>query len=82
MSFDIAEVEVLWLSRIKIWGTHFTSESSIFSVMAEWIAEMFSCGSLLILLCNGQNTAVYKAYWFMDVSIINIHEACANHSFF
>ena len=27
--FDIAEIEALWLSRIKIWGTHFTSTFSI-----------------------------------------------------
>jgi len=39
MEFDIAEIEALWLSHIEIRGTHFTSESSIFSVMAGWIAE-------------------------------------------
>jgi len=38
--FDIAEIEALWLLRIKIWGPVFTSESFIFSVMAGWIAEM------------------------------------------
>ena len=41
--FDIAEIEALWLSHIKILGTqgtHFTSESSVFSLMAEWIAEV------------------------------------------
>jgi len=38
--FDIAEIEVLWLSRIKIWGMRFTSIFSVFSVMAGWIAEM------------------------------------------
>ena len=29
---EIAEIEALWLSRIKIWGVRITSESSIFSV--------------------------------------------------
>ena len=29
--FDIAEIEALWLSRIEIWGTRFTSIFSIFS---------------------------------------------------
>ena len=33
--FYIAEIEALWLSRIKILGAHFTSESSVFSVIAE-----------------------------------------------
>jgi len=37
---DIAEIEVLWLSRIEIWGEHFTSIFSMFSVLAGWIAEM------------------------------------------
>jgi len=31
---------MLWLSRIEIWGAHFTSIFSVFSVMAGWIAEM------------------------------------------
>jgi len=38
--FAIAEIETLWLSRIDIWGTHFTSIFSVFSVMAGWIVEM------------------------------------------
>ena len=38
--FAIAEIETLWLSRIEIWGTRFTSIFSVFSVMAGWIAEM------------------------------------------
>ena len=38
--FDIAEIEALWLSRIKIWGVRFTSLFSVFSVMAGWIAKM------------------------------------------
>ena len=37
---DIAEIEVLWLSRIEILGKSFTSEFSVFSVMAGWIAEV------------------------------------------
>ena len=40
MLFDIAEIEALWHSCIKILGKHFTSEFSVFSVMAGWIAEM------------------------------------------
>ena len=38
--FAIAEIETLWLSRIEIYATHFTSIFSVFSVMAGWIAEM------------------------------------------
>ena len=37
---NIAEIEALWLSRIKIWSVRFTSIFSIFSIMAGWIAEM------------------------------------------
>ena len=37
--FDIAEIEVLLLSRIETWA-RFMSESSIFSIMAGWIAEV------------------------------------------
>jgi len=37
---DIAEIEVLWLSCIEIWGACFTSIFSVFSIMAGWIAEM------------------------------------------
>ena len=35
--FNIAEIEALWISRIEIWGVHFTSE---FSIMSGWIAEV------------------------------------------
>ena len=35
--FTIAEIEVLWLSRIKIDDASFTSEVSVW---AGWIAEM------------------------------------------
>ena len=38
--FDIAEIEALWLSCFKIWGKHFMSIFSIFSILAGWIAEM------------------------------------------
>ena len=38
--FDIAEIKALWLSRIEIWGKHFMSIFSVFSVLAGWIAEM------------------------------------------
>ena len=34
---------MLWLSHIKILGMNFMIKSSAFSVMAGWIAEMFSC---------------------------------------
>ena len=42
VEFNIAEIEMLWLSRarIKIWGARFTSIFSVYSVMAGWIAEM------------------------------------------
>ena len=50
------------------WGTRFTSIFSVFSVMAGWIAEM---PFMLILLCNEQNIAEYKAYWLMGVPVIN-----------
>ena len=32
--FDIAEIEAQWLSRIEVWGEHFMSIFSVFSVMA------------------------------------------------
>ena len=35
------------------------------------LQRCFSCCSLLILLCNRQNIAVYEVYWLMDFSIIN-----------
>ena len=38
--FDIAEIKALWLSCIEIWGAHFTSIFSVFSIMAGWIAEI------------------------------------------
>jgi len=68
---DIAEIEALWLSRIEMWGARFTSIFSVVSVMAGWIAEMLFMLFLLILLCNGQNIAKHKAYWFIGVPIIN-----------
>ena len=37
---DIAEIEALWLSHINIWGAHFMNIFSVFSVIAEWIAEL------------------------------------------
>ena len=62
--FDIAEIdEALWFSRIKIWGTRFTSIFSVFSVMAGWIAEMlFMLFFAYIAVYNGQNIAKYEAY--------------------
>jgi len=43
---------------------HFTSESSVFSVIAAVVL-------MPILLCNGQNIAEYKANWLMGFPIIN-----------
>jgi len=37
---DIVEIEALWLLCIKIWGAHFMSIFSEFSIMAGWIEEM------------------------------------------
>jgi len=58
---------------------HFMSVFSVFSVMAGFpgLQRYFSCCSLLILLCSGQNIAEYKAYRLMGIPIIN-----ASHSFF
>ena len=36
----MAEIHLLWLLCIDVWGACFTSESSVFFVMARWIAEM------------------------------------------
>ena len=35
------------------------------------LQRYFSCCSLFILLCNGQNIAEYKVYWLISVPIIN-----------
>jgi len=48
---NIAEYEAYWLMGfpiINLWGTRFTSIFSVFSVMAGWFAEIFSCCSLLV----------------------------------
>jgi len=40
---NIAEYEVYWLlgfPTINLWGMHFTTIFSVFSVMAGWIAEI------------------------------------------
>ena len=40
---NIAEYEAYWLMGfpiINLWGLHFTSIFSVFSVMAGWIAEI------------------------------------------
>jgi len=61
------------LSCIEVWGACFTSEFSIFSVMAGWIVRCFSCCSLLLLLCNRQNLAAVGsvAYNFSFYSTSN-----------
>ena len=46
------------------------SESSVFSAMAEWIAEMLF---MIILLCNGQDIAAYEAYWLMGFPVVINH---------
>ena len=66
--FDIAEIEALWLSHIKIWGRAFHEHySPYFPYWLDGLQRCFSCCSLLILLCNRQNIAEYKAYWLMGV---------------
>ena len=57
-----------WLSRFKIWGTYFMSESSVFPIMVVWIER---CFSVLMVLYNGQNIAAYEAYWLMGFPLIN-----------
>ena len=50
----------------------FTSESSIFSVMDGWIAEvLFLLYFAYILLCNRPNIVDYEAHWLMGFQIIN-----------
>jgi len=53
---------------IEIWGACFTSESSIFSVMAGWIAEVLF---MLFYAYAAVNIAVCEAYWLMGFPIIN-----------
>jgi len=40
LAYYVSEIEALWLSRIEIWGAHFMSIFSVFSIMAGWIAEI------------------------------------------
>ena len=46
----------------------------------------FSCFPLSITLCNGVSIREYKAYWYMNFSLINGCGTCENnirgHSFF
>ena len=50
---------------------HFTSESSVFSIMAALIAEILLMLFFLCkLLCNIQNITEYKARWLMGFQII------------
>ena len=54
---NIAEYEAYWLMgfpMINLWGAHFASKFSVFSVMAGWIAEilfmlLFAC--VYFVLC-------------------------------
>ena len=71
-SFAIVEIETLWLSRIEIWGARITSILSVFPKWLDGLQRCFSCCSLPILLCNGQNIAECEAYWLMGFPIINI----------
>ena len=48
----------------------FTSESSVFSIMAGLIAHVIFMLSLFITLCNGQNMAEYGAYWLFELLLI------------
>ena len=45
------------------------SESSIFPYSSK--KRYFSCSSLSLKLCSGVSIGEYKAYWHMNVSIIN-----------
>ena len=47
--FDMADIKTLWLSHIKIVGTHFTSESSIFSAI--WLDGLQRCFYAVLCLC-------------------------------
>ena len=63
--FDIAEIKVLWLLHLEIWDRHFTSESSIFSVVAGWIAEMllmlfFTCIIIMFFLKVSKQVQMHK----------------------
>jgi len=65
--FDIAEIEALWLSCIKIWGVHFTSIFSVVSIMAGWIAEM-----LFMLFFAYTAVQRTKHGWLMGFPTINL----------
>ena len=71
---NIAEYEAYWLMGVPIinpWGARFMSiYSSYFPLWLNGLQRCFSCCCLLILLCNGQNIAKYKAYWLINVPII------------
>jgi len=36
----MTDIEALWLSCIDLWGQSFMTESSVFSIMVGWIAEI------------------------------------------
>ena len=48
---------------MEVWGAHFTSGSSVFSVMAGWIAEIL----FFAYMCNRLNIAEYEVYWLMGL---------------
>jgi len=63
--FAIAEIEMLWLLCIEIWGARFTSIFSVFSVMAEFI-YLFICftvqKSTLIVVHRYYYLSYYKNF--------------------
>ena len=77
--FVIAEIKGLWLSPIDIQGAGFTSESSVFSVMTGWIAEVLFFAYTAVYIMDRTYIAVWEVYWFMGISIINPWGACASH---
>ena len=66
VEFDIAEIETLWLLRIKIWGVCFTS---IFSCNG-WM-DCRDTFHAVLCFCNKRNKAEYEANWLISVQIIN-----------
>jgi len=67
--FDIAEFEALWPSHIKIWGVCFMTTFSVFSAMAEWIAEILFMLFFAYTAEQENNIAEYEAYWLISVPI-------------
>ena len=69
--------------HVSRYGVHVSWVYSLyFPYWLDGLQKCFSCCSLFILLCNGQNIAEYEAYWIISVPINNYFlEACVSHSF-